>query len=78
MQASLFVQVRKVNNAHAVAQQNDVTVASFHGSKQTIRMISDVVRPIVCDFTLVDLTQIYRQMPTTREKKNNFVLEILK
>lgn len=41
MQASLFVQVRKGNNAHAVAQRNDVTVASFHGSRQIIRMISE-------------------------------------
>ena len=61
-QASLLVQVRKVNDAHAVAQRDDVTIAPFHRSWQIIKMISDVVRLIICNFTLVDLTRINCQM----------------
>ena len=78
MQAGLLVQVRKVNNAHAVSQREDVTIVPLHPSWQTIKMISDLVRLLIRNFTLIDLTKIDCQMPTIREKKNNIVLEITK
>ena len=78
MQAGLLVQVRKVNNAHAVSQREDVTIVPLHPSWQTIKIISDLVRLLIRNFTLIDLTKIDCQMPTIREKKNNIVLEITK
>lgn len=78
MQAGLLVQVSKVGNAYTVAQRNDMAIAPFHGSRQIIEMIRDVVRLIVCDFSLVDPTRIDGQMLIIWEKENYLLLEILK
>jgi hypothetical protein len=57
MQSSLLVQVRETENVHAgaVARWGDMTVALLHGGGQIIKMILDVVRLIICNFSLVDL-----------------------
>ena len=55
--------------AHAVSQRDDVTIAPFHCIWQIIQIISDIVRLIIRNFTLVDLTRIDCQMPTIREKE---------
>ncbi len=86
-QSSLLVQVGEVNHAHAaaIAQWDDVTIAPLHGGRQIVKMILDVVRLIIRNYTCVDLNQKkknVRQMPTapnlTREQNSNLPLEVLK
>lgn len=55
MQASLVVQVRKVNNVHTIAQQDNMMIAPLHQSWQITQMFFDAVYLIIHNLTLVDL-----------------------
>ena len=51
VQASRLVQVSKVNNMHAVPQQEGMTIAPFHCSWQ-IKIVSNLVHLFICNFTM--------------------------
>ena len=56
VQSSLLVQVWEINDSHtAVAKRDDVTIAPLHGGEQVVKMILDLVRAIIHNFTLVNL-----------------------
>jgi hypothetical protein len=80
VKACLLVQVGEVNNAHAGAQRDDVTTPLLHGSRQIVKVVPDVVRLIVRNFALVDLTKTKKKLDADSAQEQNAdpLLEILK